>query len=228
MDWDGLVQTNRKILFHSSHGILEISFRNFWSNGKRPPHEPRIHDLGLLVPGLSENTNTVYLVSLYPLTWLFNQSQSNRSFPTSWKAVPVSSLFLVSRTLRLTIEEFPYFQFCLRSWINVSFVYFIIAVTQSLILSNIAFHQEIRSLLPIQYILCNSVNTAHVHLLTSSLDFGGQINNIYFNMAKAFDRVPHKKGLEATCKGGLSVIQITALGISNALLFEIALQILEV
>ena len=36
MDWDGLVQTNRKILFHSSHGILEISFRNFWSNGKRP------------------------------------------------------------------------------------------------------------------------------------------------------------------------------------------------
>ena len=28
--------TNWKILFHSSHGIPEISFRNFWSNGKRP------------------------------------------------------------------------------------------------------------------------------------------------------------------------------------------------
>ena len=24
------------------------------------PHEPRIHDQGLLVPGLSENTNTAY------------------------------------------------------------------------------------------------------------------------------------------------------------------------
>ena len=47
-------------------------------------------------------------------------------------------------------------------------------------------------------------------------------------MAKAFDRVPHKKGLEATYKGGLSVFQITALGISNALLFDIALQRLEV
>ena len=45
MDWDGLVQTNRRILFHSSHGILEISFRNFWSNGKRPLKVlPQIYD----------------------------------------------------------------------------------------------------------------------------------------------------------------------------------------
>ena len=28
--------TNRKILFHSPHGIPGISNRNFWSNGKRP------------------------------------------------------------------------------------------------------------------------------------------------------------------------------------------------
>ena len=28
--------------------------------GENSPHEPRIHDQGLLVPGLSENTNTVY------------------------------------------------------------------------------------------------------------------------------------------------------------------------
>ena len=27
---------------------------------RRSPHEPRIHDQGLLVPGLSENTNSVY------------------------------------------------------------------------------------------------------------------------------------------------------------------------
>ena len=29
-------RNNRKILFHSSHGIPEISFRNFLLNGKRP------------------------------------------------------------------------------------------------------------------------------------------------------------------------------------------------
>lgn len=65
-----------------------------------------------------------YLASLYSITCLFNQSQSNRSFRTSWKAVPISSLFIsqVPRTLSLTIEKFPHFQFCLRSWINVSFV----------------------------------------------------------------------------------------------------------
>ena len=28
--------------------------------GEKAPHEPRIHDQGLLVPGLSENTNSVY------------------------------------------------------------------------------------------------------------------------------------------------------------------------
>ena len=33
----GLVTpANRKILFHSSHRIPEISNRNIWSNGKRP------------------------------------------------------------------------------------------------------------------------------------------------------------------------------------------------
>ena len=33
----GLVSpTNRKILFHSSHGTPGISNRNIWSNGKRP------------------------------------------------------------------------------------------------------------------------------------------------------------------------------------------------
>ena len=36
MDWDSLVHNNWKILFHLSHGIREISFRNFWSNGKPP------------------------------------------------------------------------------------------------------------------------------------------------------------------------------------------------
>ena len=34
---------NRKILFHSSHGISGISNRNIWSNGKRP----NIHSFGL-------------------------------------------------------------------------------------------------------------------------------------------------------------------------------------
>ena len=39
LERDGLgrfCSTNRKIPFHSSHGIPEISNQNFWSNGKRP------------------------------------------------------------------------------------------------------------------------------------------------------------------------------------------------
>ena len=34
--------------------------------GEKFPHEPRIHDQGLLVPGLSENTNTVYSIISTP------------------------------------------------------------------------------------------------------------------------------------------------------------------
>ena len=48
------------------------------------PHEPRIHDQGLLVPGLSENTNTVYFKNSSPFLtsaiklWIIHTFTSNR------------------------------------------------------------------------------------------------------------------------------------------------------
>ena len=60
----------------------------------------------------------------------------------------------------------------------------------------------------------------HGHLLVSSLDNGGQINNTYLDMAKAFDKLPQEKllyklryygfpdtpGLYATTKPWSSII----------------------
>ena len=49
-----------KFSLNSANSAAVFSYL-FVFSARRSPHEPRIHDHGLLVPGLSENTNTVYL-----------------------------------------------------------------------------------------------------------------------------------------------------------------------
>ena len=51
----------RFIILEHEYGKLSRSFFHIClsSWGERSPHEPRSHDQGPLVPGLSENTNSV-------------------------------------------------------------------------------------------------------------------------------------------------------------------------
>lgn len=46
-----------------------------------------------------------------------------------------------------------------------------------------------------RYRSCVTQLLCYVHKLATSLDAGEQIDNVYLNMEKAFDRVPHEKPL---------------------------------
>ena len=59
-----------------------------------------------------------------------------------------------------------------------------------------------------RYRSCVTQLLHHVHKLATSLDAGEQIDNVYLNMEKAFDRVPHEKPL----------YKLEYLGIGNLLL----------
>ena len=67
---------------------------------------------------------------------------------------------------------------CLRIWNHVNPVYPVLNTLQHGFRPN-------RS--------CVSQSIQHVHFLASSIDVGGKIDNIYLDMAKAFDRMPHQK-----------------------------------
>ena len=59
-----------------------------------------------------------------------------------------------------------------------------------------------------RYRFCVTQLLHHAHKLATSLDAGEQIDNVYLNMEKAFDRAPHKKPL----------YKLEYLGIGNLLL----------
>ena len=59
-----------------------------------------------------------------------------------------------------------------------------------------------------RYRSCVTQLLHHAHKLATSLDAGEQIDNVYLNMEKAFDRVPHEKPL----------YKLEYLGIGNLLL----------
>lgn len=59
-----------------------------------------------------------------------------------------------------------------------------------------------------RYRSCVTQLLCYVHKLATSLDAGEQIDNVYLNMEKAFDRVPHEKPL----------YKLEYLGIANLLL----------
>ena len=73
MIWECLVQRNRKILYHPSHGIPGISNWNIWWNGKRPQSTYACSD------GNTGNVGEVFVSQAFQEHWLLPFKKSSKS-----------------------------------------------------------------------------------------------------------------------------------------------------
>ena len=80
--------TNRKILFHSSHGIPRISNRNTWSYGKRPFSFEKV---SFIAPGVPF-TSTAIALLIIVLSRFY--TDLNDTFQSSIKLIPRLALEL--------------------------------------------------------------------------------------------------------------------------------------
>ena len=120
-----------------------------------------------------------------PLTQLFNQSLACGKFPAKWKD---ANLIPVHKSgPKNTVTNYR----------GIALLSVVSKVLEKCVFSRIYDHVD-HLLNPSQHGFrqkrsCVTQLIQYVHLLASTLDFGGQIDSIYLDMAKAFDRVPHQK-----------------------------------
>ena len=146
-------------------------------------HSLDIHKASCRIPSklLKECGNAIAA----PLTRLFNVSLSTGEFPTQWKDANLVPIHKTGRKSQVTnyrgislLEQLSkIFEKCVY---NVVFKFF----SNKIITSQHGFYPR-RS--------CATQLTQIVHLLAQSKDKKQQVDLVYLDFAKAFDRVPHSK-----------------------------------
>ena len=146
-------------------------------------HSLDIHKASCGIPSklLKECSNAIAT----PLTRLFNESLSTGEFPTQWKDANLVPIHKTGRKSQATnyrgislLEQLS--KILEKGVYNVVFEFFSNKITTS----QHGFYPR-RS--------CATQLTQVVHLLAQSMDNKQQVDLVYLDFAKAFDRVPHSK-----------------------------------
>ena len=146
-------------------------------------HSLDIHKASCGIPSklLKECSNAIAT----PLTRLFNESLSTGEFPTQWKDANLVPIHKTGRKSQVTnyrgislLEQLS--KILEKGVYNVVFKFFSNKITTS----QHGFYPG-RS--------CTTQLTQVIHLLAQSMDNKQQVDLVYLDFAKAFDRVPHTK-----------------------------------
>ena len=120
------------------------------------------------------------------ITDIFNKSLNSGIFPTKWKDSNLTPVFKSGQKDVVT------------NYRGIALLPVLSKVLERCVHSRILNMIKPYCLSPSQhgfrrYRSCVTQLLQYVHNLATSLDAGGQIDNIYLDMEKAFDRVPHEK-----------------------------------
>ena len=120
-----------------------------------------------------------------PLTRLFNQSLASGQFPEKWKDANLTPVYKSGAKNLFS------------NYRGIALLSVVSKVLEKCVYSRIYNHVA-PHLNSLQHGFrhnrsCVTQLIQYVHFLASTLDIGGQVDTIYLDMAKAFDRVPHQK-----------------------------------